>query len=142
MPPVPDDKVRASKPRTDNLGNCWHPSINCGTWLATTGRAAHPIPVKVILCNIVWHLRQIKIGRLKAAIGIVFPWFVKPVSRRIGYVFHFVGLLANLPARCMRDTYHAIAKQSWCMEPVLPQPSPVDSDDLMPDVDAGITALS
>ena len=35
------------------------------------------------------------------SLGIAFPWFVKPVSRRLGYVFHIVGLLTNLPAHCI-----------------------------------------
>ena len=54
------------------------------------------------------------------------------------FVFPFVGLLSNLPARCIRDTYRAISKQHWCLEPLVPLPSPVDPDDVMPDVEAGI----
>ena len=71
--PNPDVTGSAASPNI----NRWHPSVNCGTWLAATERASHPIPVKVILCNIVWHLRQLKPARLKTTISIVFPWFVK-----------------------------------------------------------------
>ena len=52
--PTTDGIVTATAPNI----NRWHPSTNCGTWLETNPTAKHPIPVRVILCNIVWHLRN------------------------------------------------------------------------------------